>query len=81
MISNALSVWTWIFVAAIAFATLAIGVPLAIITILAQVERAGSWALEQVRRDTRWEAVPSERESEALPGRAVPRRTAMNSSD
>lgn len=49
MIGNALGVWPFIFVAAIAFATLAIGIPFAILAILAQVERIASWALERIR--------------------------------
>jgi hypothetical protein len=43
-------VWMWIFIAGVTLATVAIGVPLALITIHALVERAGSWTLERIHR-------------------------------
>ena len=49
MIGNAFGAWPWIFVAGITFAALAIGIPFAILAILARVERAGSWAVERIR--------------------------------
>ena len=53
MAGNVVGAWTWIFVAAIALASLAVGVPIAVIKTLACVEAAGSWTLERVHRPMR----------------------------
>ena len=53
MIGNAFGAWPWIFVAGITLAAVAIGIPLAILAVLARVERAGSWAVEGIHRIAR----------------------------
>lgn len=50
MIGNVFGAWTWIVIAGVTLATVAVGVPLAVITILALVEKAGSWTLGRIRR-------------------------------
>ena len=50
MTGNVFDAWTSIFVAAITFAALAVGVPIAVIKTLALVETAGSWTLDRVHR-------------------------------
>lgn len=70
MIGNAFGAWPLIFVAGIAFAALAVAIPLAVVSILSRIERVGSWALEQIRHDARGRTSASarKRESEVLPG-------------
>ncbi len=69
MIGNAFGAWPLIFVAGIAFAALAVAIPLAVVSILSRIERVGSWALEQIRHDARrgTSASARKRESEGLP--------------
>ena len=50
MTGNVFATWTWIFVAAITFAALAVGVPMVVIKTLMLVETAGSWTLERMHR-------------------------------
>jgi hypothetical protein len=47
---NVFGAWTSILVAAMTFAALAVGVPIAVIKTLSLVETAGSWTLDRVHR-------------------------------
>ena len=66
MTGNVFGIWTWVFVAAITFAALAVGVPMAVIKTLMFVETAGSWTLERVHRLTRRRSAAVGRESSDL---------------
>ena len=66
MTGNVFGAWTWIFVAAITFAALAVGVPIAVIKTLALVETAGSWTLDRVHRLKRRRSAAAGRESADL---------------
>lgn len=64
--------WTWIFVAAIVLGALAVGVPIAVVAVVANAERLGVWAYERIDRSQRRQrsapALRPERESEELLG-------------
>lgn len=66
MTGNVFGAWTWIFVAAITFAALAVGVPMVVIKTLMLVETAGSWTLERMHRLRRQRSTAAGRESSDL---------------